>query len=177
MSDNILKKIFIQDKKILILVSVAIICVLMLAVFGYVEDEKTQTQQEKTDENTISDININERKELENRLKNIISKMEGVENVAVMVVLNSTGENVYATNSKSEKNGDKNSKDSEIVLHQNNDGNDEGLIVSVKSPQISGVAVVCDGGKSSIVKAEITKLITNLFGIGADRVYVGCYSE
>ena len=90
-----------------------------------------------------------------------------------MITYNSSGENIYAQNSKSENNGDKKSVNSEIVLYESPDGNDEGLIVSVKNPDISGVAVVCDGGNSMKIKSEITELVTRLFGIGADRVYVG----
>ena len=65
------------------------------------------------------------------------------------------------------------SEDSEIVIYESQNGVDEGLVISIKSPDVIGVAIVCEGGESSVVKAEITKLVTSLFGIGADRVYVG----
>lgn len=40
-------------------------------------------------------------------------------------------------------------------------------------PQVCGVAVLCEGGADPAVQAEIVRLLTALFPIGAHRVYVG----
>lgn len=165
MSSEILNKI--KDNKKLLPVA-ALICVIMIILVISVNPEA-----ESINETTKSASDVDMQSEIQQKLENIISKIDGVGNVSVMITYNSSGENIYAQNSKSENNGDKKSVNSEIVLYESPDGNDEGLIVSVKNPDISGVAVVCDGGNSMKIKAEITELVTRLFGIGADRVYVG----
>ena len=80
---------------------------------------------------------------------------------------------MYAENIKKENDSNSVSEDSEIVVYESQNGADAGLVVSIRSPDIIGVAIICEGGESSVVKAEITKLVTSLFGIGSDRVYVG----
>lgn len=165
MNNEILNKF--KDNKKLIPVA-ALICIIMIVLFTSVYSDA-----ENINETTTLSVNVDMQTEIQQKLEKIISKIDGVGNVSVMITYSSSGENVYAQNSKSENNGDKQSVNSEIVLHESPEGNDEGLIVSVKNPDISGVAVVCDGGHSLKIKSEITELVTRLFGIGADRVYVG----
>ena len=40
-----------------------------------------------------------------------------------------------------------------------------------------GVAVVCEGGESAAVQAEISALVGALLGIGSHRIYVGVYTN
>lgn len=156
----------IKEKKKL-MIYVIIICVILIILLSYKNTESNVNNEMTT---TVS---IDSQAETQKTLEDIIKKIDGAGNVSVMITYNSSGEYVYAENSKSENNGDKQSVNSEIVLHESPDGNDEGLIVSIKNPEISGVAVICDGGNNIRIKSEITELITRLFGIGADRVYVG----
>ncbi len=168
-----MKKLFPKDKKITYAISIGLVCIILLLLISGGSKEKDSATNESESTSGYS-VNINdEQKNIENRLKAIIEKMDGVCNAEVMIMMKSSGENVYAVNSKTENNGDKKSLDSEIVLYENENGNNEGLIVSVKTAQISGVAIVCEGGENPLIKSEITNLVTNLFGIGSDRVYVG----
>ena len=168
MNNEMIEKIRnLKDKKKLLFIAV-FICLIMLILLSYGSSET-----EKSPESTTSSVIVDEQAQTQKKLEEIIARIDGVGNVSVMITYGSSGEYVYAENSKSESNGDKQSVNSEIVLHESPEGNDEGLIVSVKNPDISGVAVVCDGGYSMKIKAEITELVTRLFGIGADRVYVG----
>lgn len=164
-------KVMMSDKKIsAIIISIAAVFMVLLINTGN-DNKKTVTEEVTT---AVSVLSINDiQTEIENRLEEMIKNVQGAGNVSVMVSLRSSGEYIYAENSRKENNGEKQLQDNEIVIYESDNGNDEGLIVSVKSPEIEGVAVVCDGGNSSVVRAEITGLITSLFGIGADRVYVG----
>lgn len=165
-------KVLISDKKISA-VLVAIVLVFIILLINNTE-EKTKMPVNAETTTMVSVLSINDiQSEIEKQLEEMIKNVHGAGNVRVMVSLSSSGEYIYAENSKKENNGDKQLQDNEIVIYESDNGSDEGLIVSVKSPEISGVAVVCDGGNSSVVRSEITELVTSLFGIGADRVYVG----
>ena len=165
-------KVLISDKKISA-VLVAIVLVFIILLINNTE-EKTKMPVNAETTTAVSVLSINDiQSEIEKQLEEMIKNVHGAGNVRVMVSLSSSGEYIYAENSKIENNGDKQLQDNEIVIYESDNGSDEGLIVSVKSPEISGVAVVCDGGNSSVVRSEITELVTSLFGIGADRVYVG----
>lgn len=165
-------KVLMSDKKISA-VLVAIVLVFIILLINNTE-EKTKMPVNAETTTAVSVLSINDiQSEIEKQLEEMIKNVHGAGNVRVMVSLRSSGEYIYAENSKKENNGDKQLQDNEIVIYESDNGSDEGLIVSVKSPEISGVAVVCDGGNSSVVRSEITELVTSLFGIGADRVYVG----
>lgn len=166
--NEILEKLkIVKEKKIFLAVIVSVFIILLIILSSSTETTDTE-YQETTVKNQITDT-----EKTEEQLEKIISRIDGVGNVNVMITFSSSGEFIYAENSKSENNGDKSSFDSEVVLYEAENGNNEGLVVSVKNPEISGVAVVCDGGGKIEIKAEITDLVTSLFGIGADRVYVG----
>lgn len=47
-----------------------------------------------------------------------------------------------------------------------------GSLIETKPPHVSGVTVVCKGGDSDRVKSSLTKMITALFGVGANRVAI-----
>lgn len=163
-----------KDKKLLIVIAIGLLGMIILVSGSMSEREKKSDLSDNAvpdSEKTLTASDIEEM--LENKLTAIISDISGAGAVNVMVTVNSSGEYVYAENSKTKNGSDSSSSDSEIVIYESADKGDNGLVVSVKSPEILGVAVLCEGGESSVVKAEIVNLVTSLFGIGSDRVYVG----
>ena len=162
-----------QDKKLTIVLLIGVIGVVMLIFVR--SDSETKTSPEKSEMTTTAATysTYDIEKIFENKLTGIISQINGAGKTSVVVSVASSGEYVYAKNIKTENDNDSMSEDSEIVIYESQNGADEGLVISIKSPDVIGVAIVCEGGESSVVKAEITKLVTSLFGIGADRVYVG----
>ena len=168
---NLIDKIR-QDKKLTIVLLIGVVGVIMLIFVR--SDSETKTSPEKSEMTTAATYSTYDiEKIFENKLTEIISQINGAGKTSVVVSVASSGEYVYAKNIKTESDNDSMSEDSEIVIYESQNGVDEGLVISIKSPDVIGVAIVCEGGESSVVKAEITKLVTSLFGIGADRVYVG----
>ncbi|MCD7774630.1 MAG: hypothetical protein LUG85_02170 [Clostridiales bacterium] len=162
-----------RDKKLIIIMAVGLFGAVLLLVSSFDIDGDTAESSEETDCEPIVISSEDIEESLESRLKNMVESIDGAGNAEVMISVDSTGEYVYAENTKSDEDADSYSGENEIVIFEQSDGSDAGLIISVKNPEIRGVAVICDGGDSSSVKAEITKMVTNLFGIGSDRVYVG----
>lgn len=173
MIQNIIEKIR-QDKKLLIVMMIGLVGAVMLIFAGSEPEKKANANQiieDKSAEvvNSTADIE----KLLEDKLISIVSQVKGAGKISAVVTVGSSGEYVYAENYREENDDGSVSKDSEIVIYESQDGVDSGLIISKKNPDITGVAIVCEGGDSSVIKAEITNLVTSLFGIGYDRVYVG----
>ena len=110
--------------------------------------------------------------EVENRLCELLSEIDGAGAVKVMITLESGEEQVFARDSDSsldnEADGDKSFKEkSEYVIV-------DGQAVRVKTvePEIRGVAVVCEGGNDFTVKQSIVQAVTAVLGISAARVSV-----
>lgn len=163
-----------QDKKLMIVLLIGLVGTVMLIFIGS-DSENNSSNEQNAEIQTTSAVSSTSdiEKMLEEKLTSIISQVKGAGKVSAVVTVGSSGEYVYAENIKKENDSDSMSEDSEIVIYESQNGADSGLVISIKSPDIIGVAIVCEGGESSVVKAEITELVTSLFGIGSDRVYVG----
>ena len=81
---------------------------------------------------------------LENELAALCSEIKGVGRVSVMITLKEGERTDYA--------GSK--------------------VSSVSPPSVLGAAIVCDGGGNAETRAELTRLVSGLLGIGSNRVTV-----
>lgn len=161
-----------KDKKLIAVMAVGLAGALIL-MFGGMKTEKTPSE-EVTKEAETAAVSLDEaEKLLEEKLRTLISTVQGAGSVSVMVTVESAGEYVYAENKKSEGGSGASSDENEYVIYESSEGINSGLVLCIKSPKVTGVAVICDGGDSAVIKSEITGLVTSLFGIGANQVYVG----
>lgn len=162
-----------NDKKSAFIILAGILGFFLLVLSNFFTSDSINTTEDNVNSNTTAVMTIEQiESNLEERLCETISQISGVGKVSVMVSISSAGEYIYAKNNKSQNDSDSSSMENEIVIYDSGDG-DSGLVVSIKSPDVLGVVVVCEGGGSAVIKAEITQLVTSLFGIGSDRVYVG----
>lgn len=101
--------------------------------------------------------------DLESRLTSLISRVEGTGKTTVMVTLESGSESIYATDTDSD------GASTHVLLGS---GRTDGLVETVQTPRILGVAVVCEGGGSAAVQSRVTALVEALTGIGANHITV-----
>ena len=93
-----------------------------------------------------------------------------------MVTLESSSENVYLHDYDYGENVEPSGRNSverkdEYVIIDGGEG-EQGIVVRVAEPKIRGVAVVCRGAGSEIVKSQITEAVTALLDISSARVSV-----
>lgn len=84
--------------------------------------------------------------ELEKRLTDILSEIEGIGELSVMVTLDTSEQTEY--------------------------GKNEDMLLSVKMPQVRGVIVVCGGGDSVVVREKVVRAVTGVFAVSSTRVSV-----
>ncbi len=84
--------------------------------------------------------------ELEKRLTDILSEIEGIGELRVMVTLDTSEQTEY--------------------------GKNEDMLISVKMPQVRGVIVVCGGGDSVVVREKVVRAVTSVFAVSSTRVGV-----
>lgn len=109
--------------------------------------------------------------DLEGRLQKTVASMDGVGSCKVMITLEKSGENVYATNSESKRDADSGSSKEDYVLYDQDSG-ESPLLLSAYLPNVQGVAVVCTGGDDPAVREKITATVASLFGIPTNRISV-----
>ncbi|MGN0543264.1 MAG: hypothetical protein ACI4JG_07425 [Acutalibacteraceae bacterium] len=115
-------------------------------------------------------------RELEERLTSIISAIDGAGNTRVMVTLESGSEDIYLHDFDYGENISPSGKSSierkdEYVIVDGSAG-EGGIIVRVAEPKVRGVAVVCEGGGSELVRQQVTQAVTALLDISSARVSV-----
>lgn len=193
--DDIMKKLLQNKKFVNCLIVLLVIIFLWLAVSNFIGDDIGLTkgnnstpigaQEVSSDEDTMTskellDYEAQEKEEL----KEILSQIDGVGEVAVTIYFESGEVQVPATNSSTQT--------SETQEEDNNGGNritkqeTEGTTVVMKSdsstsepfitktykPQITGVLIVAEGAKSSKVTYDIQKAVSSLYNLSLDKVNV-----
>ncbi|QZT32649.1 stage III sporulation protein AG [Caldalkalibacillus thermarum TA2.A1] len=121
---------------------------------------------------------------LENQLKDILSKIQGVRDVSVMVNLDSTAETVVEKNIKTQESNtteqdreggnrqieDTLKEEQVVIIRQGN--NEEPIVVKTKKPRVRGVLVVASGAENMQVKAWITEAVQRVLDVPANKVSV-----
>ena len=119
----------------------------------------------------------------EERLRAIVSRIEGAGECEVLVTLENGVEYVYATEERISSDRKEDTDDSASRLTQSNgsessvivvdtDSGREGLLVTEVQPTIRGVVIVCEGGDREEVCNRIIEAVTVAMNLSAKRVCV-----
>lgn len=109
--------------------------------------------------------------ELESKISDLCSKVQGVGNVSVTVYFDTGFETVYAYNeqNKATSNGI-NSEKKYVTIGS---GDDESMVFVVeKMPNICGVAIVCKGGGNPMIANQLINLISSAYSVPKNKIYV-----
>lgn len=151
-----------EKKRVNLLIGIGLAGLLLLAVSAWLPtDSAKSTQPMQTA--PVSDSSDNYAARLEERLTALISAVDGAGKTTVMVTLESGSESVYATDTDSD------GASTHVLLGS---GGADGLVETVQTPRILGVAVVCEGGGTAAVQNRVTALVEALTGIGTNHITV-----
>lgn len=153
-----------SKKAMTIAAALGIAGMIMILFSGGKEDE---IQQENVPEAPEERVWTDYCSDTERRLEELLSAIDGVGEVKVMITVSSTEEYIYAQ--AESVNGDR--KENEYVTVRTEKG-EEALLKQVNTPVITGVAAVCEGGRSDKVREEIYRTVTAVLDIPASRIYV-----
>lgn len=155
-----------RDKKTAFTLILGAAGILLVLLSGFGNNEETQKSKNE------NDITIMSEAELSDELEKLLGAIEGAGKVKVMVTFRSYGETVYAENKEANisSDGETDSTDEYIII----DGTDgeTGLRLKIISPEVKGVAVICQGGNNPIIKEQITSVVSALFDISSNKISV-----
>lgn len=115
-------------------------------------------------------------RETEERMRDILSKIDGVGELELMLTLESTERQEFAVDTELSYSGqttapDDYSRRTETVVLSGKDG-DTPVVVKNVSPAYRGALVVCQGGGNAEVKLSVTQAVAALTGLSSDRITV-----
>ncbi len=155
-----MKELF-KNKKILMAV-IGCVCGILLIVAGSLGGSlKSEEKQESPSLYPSEEMQVYT-EHLEKRICELIEKVNGVSNVSVLVTIDTSNENIYAT---SGNNGD-------FVIITDSSGKETPVKLMEITANIRGIAVVCDYGGDEALRKNIINMLSSLFSIGSNRISV-----
>jgi len=119
--------------------------------------------------------------ELESRLADIISHIDGAGNTGVMITLEGGREYVYAQNTRhdtcSDSDNVQSSGESEYYTVKSDSNGETPILVYEREPKVRGVIVVCSGGDNEAVREKITEAVAGIFDISKTNISVSKISQ
>ncbi|MCH5316397.1 MAG: hypothetical protein J1E05_00350 [Eubacterium sp.] len=160
---------FLQSKqnktKLLFVAGIVGILMILLSEISFTTDKK-KPETEVTSISYSDYVN-----ELDDKLTDLISSIDGVGKCKVMITLKNTTESVFAKNTQNNQTESSYSQNDEYVIYDGENG-DSPILLKEIFPQIEGVAVVCSGGDNIVVKEKIIQCVSSLFNISSNRISV-----
>lgn len=162
----------------------AAIGVVLLLPTGTKKTDQKAEQPEETTVHQTGEAGLSVQEEMEQRLREALSRMDGVGAVHVVVTLESTGKKIVEkdapTRSTTEENqkGDEtgsvisSSQDEATVYEKTQNGAETPYVVSEEYPAVRGVLVIAEGGGNPVTVQEIQEAVMALFQVGANKIKV-----
>lgn len=181
-----------RKKNIENLIVFVIILIVTIVFINYIwkdtsTDKNNNKNINKTDTTTLANTegNINiEDNTLERQIENILKKLNGVEDVSVLITYNKTNEIVPVYNEDSQESITKeednqggirtineNSTKKEIVYEESN-GVKKIVTSSVVTPEIKGAVIMAKGANNSTVKTNIIQAVEAATGLPTHKIQV-----
>ena len=123
--------------------------------------------------------------ELEARIEELLSSMEGVGNVQAMVTISASRELIVekdepisrSTVTETDASGgsrstNESSYEYETIFETDSEGNKIPYVVKQIEPQIQGITVVAQGGGNAVIQKNISDVLEALFHIEAHKIKV-----
>ena len=113
-----------------------------------------------------------ENRETEQRMAEILSKVEGAGEVDVMLTYRQTEEKSIAHNETREESGETLRTEQTAILLEDGDGATEPLVLTEMSPVVEGVVIAAQGADSPAVAAALNQAAQALLDVPAHKVAV-----
>ena len=143
-----------------------------------------QSQKEPIISNEVNEVSYSNSSEedLEKRLENILSDIDGAGEVKVMISISTGSEKTLAQEIKREASNINEASaqgetlnekyENTIVLTENSKGDQEPVVIKETAPKVEGVLVLAQGGDDITVKESISNACQALFDVPAHKVEI-----
>lgn len=157
----------LDDKKTKIIVAIGLIGLALIfasSIFDGKKENKTSDDYNCVDYEEYAE-------NLEHKLTDIVNSIEGAGECKVMITLENSAENVYATDVETKTDSNSSNQKDKYVFYDSSNG-ESPVLIKEYLPKVQGVTVLCNGGDNIAVKEKIIQCVTSLFNIPTNRVSV-----
>ena len=125
---------------------------------------------EQTSKNDYSDLTLE--KDLATKLEEILVNLSGAGRVQVMLSVAQGERIIYQTDSTCSQSSNGADTKSQTVLVTDSQRNETGLLHQKNPPVYQGAIILAQGAENPAVKLKIVEAVSNVTGLGADRISV-----
>jgi stage III sporulation protein AG len=159
--DNFLK---IKNKKNFLVISLGILGIVLILISEILPEKKE-------DKIPVSAESCVFEKEIEAKLEEAVSQINGAGKTDITVTFDSSREFFYAKNSSENIADSESETESEFVILEGSEG-EEPIILKTTEAKVRGVLVVCEGGDDPFVCEKILEAICALLDVPSNKVSV-----
>lgn len=169
-----------KQKRVENLVFLIILLVILLISINYIFKSNDKNSNSTTSyDNTIGSKeekdktiqNINEQSNLETKLSDILSKVEGISEVSVLLTYATDSKQNVVYNTKEEISDGKTSTEKSVAYNEQS-GQKNAIVESVEMPKVEGAIIVAKGASGVEMKSKIASTISSVTGIPVYKVQV-----
>ena len=173
-----------ENKKARMNLFTAFLIGILLLLMNHVFFQKNKTAEQQV-ESQVQIEQTEQKKyhteqEIEKRLEDVFSNMEGVGRVKVMVTMKNTKASVLAKEERKEysftEEGDKKTQsqkeENTVVMSEDNRGTRTPVVLQEKMPEIEGIVIVAEGGEDARVVQMLSEASQALLNVPAHKVAV-----
>ena len=178
-----LEKLRQMKKDQILIMLLAGVLLLVIAIPADTPGKSENPVRQNSTETEFSET-TDQKERLERQLQTLLEQVDGIGESRVMITLQSDGKKIVEkdleeSQSKEEGNAEGQASSSQsvqssetTVYQRDSQGNEIPYVTEQKSPQITGVLVIAQGGGNALVKQEITEAVMALFGVEAHKIKV-----
>ena len=171
-----------DKKKIYSLLTLAVICGIALIAMSGLEDKVVASKDEVNNKITQEELsNESSKATLEEKLKNILSQIEGAGEVDVMITYESSEEiqPAFNTNTTTEETKEVDQQGGERTVTTSSENktmitssSNEPIVIKTNQPKINGVIVVATGAKDLTVKETLYSAVQTALQVQGHQVEI-----
>ena len=171
-----------DKKKIYSLLTLAVICGIALIAMSGLEDKAISSKDEVNNKITQEELsNESSKATLEEKLKNILSQIEGAGEVDVMITYESSEEiqPAFNTNTTTEETKEVDQQGGERTVTTSSENktmitssSNEPRVIKTNQPKINGVIVVATGAKDLTVKETLYSAVQTALQVQGHQVEI-----
>lgn len=166
----------LKDKNTWLLIGIAGLLLLVIALPDTSRRQETEVLQEETSASVQEQTDTQQMTaELEKRLEQTLSLIDGAGEVRVMLTLQDTGEKIVEkdlSRRSSNSGTDESTDESQSSVYVREGSTEQPYVSRERLPQVEGVLVVAQGGGNSLVKQNILQAVMSLFPLEAHKITI-----
>ena len=117
-------------------------------------------------------VSMNQEIDLEKRLEEILSSIEGAGRVRVLLTEKTGEERIYQENNDTNNTSGTESVRVETVIVSDGSRGESGLVRKIVGPVYLGAVIICDGGDRPAVRLSVAEAVADVTGLQTDRISV-----